>query len=114
MKNVKNRIAFVLSLVLFVQALAIAGLAQELPRAKPEDVGMSSARLSQLSTTLDGYVKNGQLAGGVAMVMRRGKIVFLHTFGSRDREANSPMKADSIFRIASQSKACLLYTSRCV
>lgn len=105
MKHFTNRIAFVLSLVLFVQAFTAIGLGQELPRAKPEDVGMSSARLSQLSTTLDGYVSRGQLAGGVAMVMRRGKVAYLHTFGRRDREANSPMKSDSIFRIASQSKA---------
>ncbi len=105
MKNVKNRIAFVLSILLFVQAFADVGLAQELPRAKPEDVGMSSQQLTRLSTTLDGYVKNGQLAGGVALVMRRGKVAYLHTFGQRDREANSRMKADSIFRIASQSKA---------
>lgn len=105
MITLKNRIAFVLSLVLFVQAFGSIGFAQELPRAKPEDVGMSSMRLQQLSSTLDGYVKNGQLAGGVALVMRRGKVAFLHTFGTRDREANSAMKADSIFRIASQSKA---------
>ena len=105
MKSLKNRTAFVLSLVLFVQTFASLGYAQELPRAKPEDVGMSSQQLTRLSTTLDGYVKDGRLAGGVALVMRRGKVAFLHTFGSRDREANSPMKADSIFRIASQSKA---------
>ena len=105
MKSLKNRAAFVLSLVLFVQTFASLGYAQELPRAKPEDVGMSSQQLTRLSTTLDGYVKDGRLAGGVALVMRRGKVAFLHTFGSRDREANSPMKADSIFRIASQSKA---------
>ena len=105
MKSLKNRAAFVLSLVLFVQTFASLGYAQELPRAKPEDVGMSSQQLARLSTTLDGYVKDGRLAGGVALVMRRGKVAFLHTFGSRDREANSPMKADSIFRIASQSKA---------
>ena len=105
MKSLKNRTAFVLSLVLFVQTFASLGYAQELPRAKPEDVGMSSQQLARLSTTLDGYVKDGRLAGGVALVMRRGKVAFLHTFGSRDREANSPMKADSIFRIASQSKA---------
>ncbi len=105
MKSLKNRAAFVLSLVLFVQTFASLGYAQELPRAKPEDVGMSSQQLTRLSTTLDGYVKDGRLAGGVALVMRRGKVAFLHTFGSRDREANSPMKADTIFRIASQSKA---------
>ena len=31
--------------------------------------------------------------------------MYLEAFGQRDREAKSPMKADSMFRIASQSKA---------
>lgn len=101
-KLISQRIA---TLFLFASVFVVCTLAQELPKAKPEDVGMSSQRLAQLSTTLDNYAKNGRLAGGVAMVLRRGKLVYLHSFGQRDREANSPMKADAIFRIASQSKA---------
>lgn len=101
-KLISQRIA---TLFLFASVFVVCTLAQELPKAKPEDVGMSSQRLAQLSTTLDDYAKNGRLAGGVAMVLRRGKLVYLHSFGQRDREANSPMKADAIFRIASQSKA---------
>ncbi len=66
---------------------------------------MSSARLGQLSAVLDGYANDGRFAGGVAMVMRRGKVAYVHSFGKRDREANSPMTEDTIFRIASQSKA---------
>ncbi len=94
-----------LTLALLFNLSSICLFGQELPRAKPEDVGMSSQRLGLLSTTLDAYAKNGQLAGGVAMVLRRGKVAYLHTFGQRDREANAPMAADAIFRIASQSKA---------
>ncbi len=66
---------------------------------------MSSPRLERLSETLDSYAKDGRIAGGVAMVVRRGKVVYSHTYGKRDREANSPMAEDAIFRIASQSKA---------
>lgn len=101
--NPSPRRAIVLFLLLHL--ITLGAIAQDLPRAKPEDVGMSSQRLAVLSATLDTYAKNGQLAGGVAMVLRRGKVAYLHTFGQRDREANSQMKADSIFRIASQSKA---------
>ena len=39
------------------------------------------------------------------MVGRRGQIVYAKAFGSRDREAAAPMRTDSIFRIASQTKA---------
>lgn len=79
--------------------------AQSLPRAEPEAVGFSSERLSRISHVLDGYVEHDQLAGGVALVLRRGKVVYLEAFGHRDREAGSPMREDAIFRIASQTKA---------
>ncbi|HVQ38986.1 MAG TPA: serine hydrolase domain-containing protein [Pyrinomonadaceae bacterium] len=74
-------------------------------RATPESVGLSSARLQRLSKVLNDYVKNGKLSGGVALVARRGKVVYVEAFGQRDRETAAPMREDAIFRIASQSKA---------
>jgi CubicO group peptidase (beta-lactamase class C family) len=79
--------------------------AQKRSRALPESVGLSSARLERLTSALNDYVKNGKLSGGVALVARRGKVVYLDAFGQRDRETKSPMREDAIFRIASQSKA---------
>ena len=93
------------ALLLLSVAFSLAVTAQELQKAKPEDVGMSSERLGRLTQTLDQYVKEERLAGGVAMVLRRGKIAYVHTFGQRDREGKVAMKEDTIFRIASQSKA---------
>ncbi|HEX8116722.1 MAG TPA: serine hydrolase domain-containing protein, partial [Pyrinomonadaceae bacterium] len=52
-----------------------------------------------------GYVKDSRLPGGVVLVARRGKVAYVEAFGLRDREANSPMREDTIFRIASQTKA---------
>ena len=72
--------------------------------ARPESVGMSAERLAILTSTLDQYARNGQLSGGVALVLRRGKVAYKHSFGSRDREASAPMK-DTDLSIASQSKA---------
>lgn len=74
-------------------------------RARPEDVGMSSARLARLTSTFDKYVADGRLAGAVVLVARHGKVAYVHAFGQRDREAASPMPENAIFRIASQSKA---------
>ena len=92
----------------FAFALLFAVLvhaADPLPRAQPEEVGLSSERLRQLDTVLRGYVDDGRLAGSVLLVARRGKLVYLQAFGQRDREARAPMQPDSIFRIASQTKA---------
>ena len=85
--------------------LAVTAHAQELKSGSPESVGMSSERLERLSDTLQAYVDQGQLAGSVTLVARRGRIAYFEAFGRRDREANAPMRTDAIFRIASQSKA---------
>lgn len=82
-----------------------AASAQTLQRARPEAVGLSSERLKRLGEALDGYVKDGRLPGGVVLVARRGKVAYVEAFGQRDREAKAPMREDSIFRIASQTKA---------
>ncbi len=54
---------------------------------------------------MERYVREDRLPGGVILVARHGKIAFLDTFGARDREARVPMRDDSMFRIASQTKA---------
>lgn len=79
--------------------------AQEFAKVEPEKVGMSSDRLQFLTATLQEYVDNGQLSGAVALVARRGKIAYLKSFGKRDMENEAPMLDNSIFRIASQTKA---------
>ena len=80
-------------------------LAQGLPAAVPESVGMSSERLERLTAALQGYVDDGRLAGAVAIVARRGKIAYMEAVGYRDKESGAPMTTDAIFRIASQTKA---------
>lgn len=90
---------------LFAVALASALQAAPLPRAQPEEVGMSSQRLQRLSTTLQQYADDGKVAGAVVLVARRGKVAHIQAVGFRDREARAPMREDTIFRIASQTKA---------
>ena len=105
-RSVRARAQILKAAVLFVAlTLAQTGYAQTLQRTKPEAVGLSSERLKRLSESLNGYVKDGKLAGGVVLVARRGKVAYLEAFGQRDREANSPMREDTVFRIASQTKA---------
>jgi CubicO group peptidase (beta-lactamase class C family) len=99
-------------LVWLVLSLVTAPVwAQTLPTAEPEAVGMSSERLARLTATLTDYVEADRVAGGVAIIARRGKIAYLESVGMRDRETGSPMANDSIFRIASQTKGL---TSTCI
>ena len=54
---------------------------------------------------LNGYVNTDKLAGGVILVMKDGKEILHFASGMQDIEANKAMQVDSIFRIASQTKA---------
>lgn len=103
--SLRTRISSVVLVLAFVASSVPAGYAQGLQRARPESVGLSSERLKRLGDALRGYVKDEKLAGGVALVARRGKVAYVEAFGQRDREANAPMREDSLFRIASQTKA---------
>ena len=78
---------------------------RELAKVDAEIVGMSSERLKFLSNTLQEYVDNGQLSGAVALVARRGRIGYLKSFGKSDIENDVAMQDNTIFRIASQTKA---------
>ena len=78
--------------------------AQGLPMAAPEQVGVSAERLERIRPAMQGYVDNGNIAGFLTAVARRGKIVHFETIGMQDIENNKPMAADTIFRIHSMSK----------
>ncbi|MBN1370703.1 MAG: beta-lactamase family protein [Anaerolineaceae bacterium] len=72
---------------------------------QPEQSGFSAARLQRLNALFQGYVDRGELAGISATVARAGKTVYADTFGHKDREAQKPLQFDTIFMIASMTKA---------
>lgn len=90
-------------------AAALSGFAlvqaQDLAPAVPESVEVSSERLGRLTSALQRYVADQQLAGAVALVARHGRIVYHEAVGMRDMESSDAMRKDAIFRIASQTKA---------
>ncbi len=85
-------------------ALSSALPARELPVAKPESVGMSSERLARIDALVRRYVASGQVANAVTLVLRDGKVVQQGAYGSFDPIAGTPMRADALFRLASESK----------
>src|SRR5579864_5406605 len=82
-----------------------ASFAQPLPMAShPEDVGFSSKRLDRTREVFKADVEAKRLPGAVLLMARNGKIAFYDAVGFQDRATQTPMKKDSIFRIASMSK----------
>jgi CubicO group peptidase (beta-lactamase class C family) len=84
--------------------LASALPGQMLPRATPKEVGLSQDRLDRIKPQEERYVAQGQLAGGVMMIARRGKVAYLETFGNMDKESGKPMQLDAIFALHSMTK----------
>jgi len=75
-----------------------------LPAARPETVGMSSAKLAKVTEALQAHVDAGDIAGAVAAVMRHGKLVYSMAVGRRDIASAAPMTFDSLFRVYSMSR----------
>jgi CubicO group peptidase (beta-lactamase class C family) len=90
----------VLHLVVFVAVVS----AQSLPTAKPEQVGLSSERLERVSRVLRSEIESGKIPGAVALVARKGQIVYFESFGLRDKASGAPMSKDAIFRLYSMTK----------
>ncbi|MBS0631174.1 MAG: beta-lactamase family protein [Verrucomicrobia bacterium] len=67
--------------------------------------GFDPVRLQRLDAFFQDYVDRHQVAGSVLFVARDGHIVRLKAFGQQDIATGKPMKTDTIFRVASMSKA---------
>jgi CubicO group peptidase (beta-lactamase class C family) len=89
------KIAVLLSLTL----LAHAALAQ------PAAPVLAPDRAARIDRLLESYVEQNRVAGAVALVLQDGKPVYERAFGWSDKEAGRRMATNTIFRIASQTKA---------
>jgi CubicO group peptidase (beta-lactamase class C family) len=72
--------------------------------AEPEQVGLSSRKLANISRLVQGYVDDKKIAGAITAVGRHGKVVHFETYGMMDVEAGKEMRPDTIFRIYSMTK----------
>ncbi len=87
----------------FLSIITLFG--QTLLPAKPETVGFSPERLKRIDQVINDLVESNQLPGAVVLIARNGKIAFHRAYGYSDRDAKKPMQPNTIFRIASQTKA---------
>lgn len=66
---------------------------------------VSKERLARIDGLMQQYVDENLIAGAVALILQNGQPVYQHSAGWADKEAGTRMTDDTIFRIASQSKA---------
>jgi CubicO group peptidase (beta-lactamase class C family) len=70
----------------------------------PETVGFDAKRLARIKPVMQAYVNQRGFSGFSTMVARRGKIIHFEQVGCQDRETQTPMTADTIFRLYSMTK----------
>ncbi len=99
-KRILNATLVAVAIVAFVPV----AWAQSLQKASPDQAGMSADRLQRLSEVLKKEIEQDKLPGAVAMVARKGKLIYAEAFGFRDKDSKQPMKTDTIFRIYSMTK----------
>jgi CubicO group peptidase (beta-lactamase class C family) len=66
---------------------------------------LSTNGLLRLDRELQAFVDEERIAGAVALILRDGQLIYERAFGWSDKEAQRRMTPDTIFRIASQTKA---------
>src|SRR3954464_1542217 len=69
------------------------------------DQAIAADRLRGPDRLFQQYVDEARIGGAVALVLQDGKPVYERAFGWSDKEAGRKMTTDTIFRIASQTKA---------
>ena len=79
-------------------------LYEGLPRAVPEDVGMSTSRLERITPVMQGWVDDGKIPCALTMIAREGRLVHFEKFGTQDVASTKPVGFDTIFRIYSMTK----------
>jgi CubicO group peptidase (beta-lactamase class C family) len=94
----------VLCIALVACSAAAADRTKPLPMAAPQSAGFATARLDRVTSYLKAAIDQGQYAGAVTLVARRGRIVQWEGLGYRDVARNSRMHPDAIFQIYSMTK----------
>lgn len=67
--------------------------------------GPSRQQFLRLNKVIDPFIAEGKVPGVVALILRDGKPVYEYAAGWADWDARRPMTMDTIFRVASHTKA---------
>jgi len=74
------------------------------PQSRPEDVGLSSARLDWIEGWMRSWIDSSRLPFLTVLVARHGHVVWQRCFGMADVERRVPIAPETIVRIYSMTK----------
>ena len=96
-----NKTIAAVAVMILVAALALTQIAMREDHAP----GVIVERLGRIDSAINAEIEAGDIAGAVALIVKNGEVVYHKSFGLADIESRVPMQTDSIFRIASMTKA---------
>src|SRR5579871_7527 len=100
--NMKLETTFCLMLGCSLVALAADHFA--IDKTDPESAGMSASRLARIPVRMKEFVDAGKTSGVVTLVARHGHLASFEAVGYQDLDSKTPMRTDTIFRLASVTK----------
>jgi CubicO group peptidase (beta-lactamase class C family) len=101
----KNPVTCLLVATIVATATALTAQTPAPRAAVASKAGLASERVARIDHALQQYVDGNRIAGIVALVLRDGQPVYERAVGWSDKEAGRKMTTDTVFRIASQTKA---------
>lgn len=73
--------------------------------AKPEEVGLDSAKLATIHSAMEALIAQKRGAGVVTLIVKDGRLVHLDAAGLANQETGRVMTPDAIFWVASMTKS---------
>lgn len=97
-----NRAIATIGVLVLIAALALTQIGL---RDKDVAPGLIAERLARIDAAISAEVDAGKIPGAVALIARNGEVAYHKSFGFANIDTKKPMQLDSIFRIASMTKA---------
>ncbi|HYJ62129.1 MAG TPA: serine hydrolase domain-containing protein [Parafilimonas sp.] len=99
------RVPCKIALLFFVSFYLSNSQAQTIKISSSQLASVNYKRLANIDTLVNGYVNRNWVKGVVTIVVKDGQVIQNKAYGYSDAETKKPMQPNSIFRIASQTKA---------
>jgi len=104
-EDIMKRTVLLLTLTLSLAATFSWTPTAQSPAASAATSSLAPDRLARIDRAVQQYVDDNRIPGIVGLVLQDGRPVYERAIGWSDKEAGRRMASDTIFRIASQSKA---------
>jgi len=98
----KTKKVYAIAVIIFA---AIPCTAQTIKTVSTQNASVDYKKLANIDTLINGYVNRDWVKGVATIIVKDGQVIQYKGYGYADATTKKPMQSNSIFRIASQTKA---------